>query len=203
MEAGTTSQEDPCQGCQPTSSQLSWSLLANGSVCAPGMVCYEGVCCNKSGNCGANECGDDGCGGICGQCVEGECCNADAYCARWVALNEGTVEDCKTGRQWQRYSPFSLLAQWGAVDYCLNLVLDGHDDWRLPEKDELTQLILGAPIDGCRIDPIFDGVCESYWTSTFNNEVFGIVFYWVVDFGLGLEGPYNIVYALRYRCTRP
>jgi hypothetical protein len=40
--------------------------------CANGGICFAGECCTPW--CGGSNCGDDGCGGSCGECVEGEDC---------------------------------------------------------------------------------------------------------------------------------
>jgi hypothetical protein len=50
----------------------------DGVCCESGRKCFEGECCNP--NCDGKNCGDDGCGGQCGECVgdglciEGACC---------------------------------------------------------------------------------------------------------------------------------
>ena len=64
--------------CQPTADEDCGTCAAD-CTCGEGQVCavVAGTCCTP--NCGANECGEDGCGGSCGDCgpqglcVAGQC----------------------------------------------------------------------------------------------------------------------------------
>jgi len=70
---------------------------------------------------------------------------------RWqVNAAAGTVLDKRTGLVWQRDSPTSGGSSgqtngyfnWAdAKQYCLDLVLAGQDDWRLPSLQELRSLV--------------------------------------------------------------
>jgi hypothetical protein len=67
--------------------------------CPTGQTCSEqGVCTGCEPVCGARECGDDGCGGVCGQCSGAQTCNADGQCeASGVVCGDGSCgagEDC-------------------------------------------------------------------------------------------------------------
>ena len=55
-------------------------------------VDYNGQCGNCVPDCAGCECGDDGCGGICGTCPNGESCNSNQLC---VGCQVDT--DCSTG----------------------------------------------------------------------------------------------------------
>lgn len=51
--------------------------------------------------------------------------------------DDGTITDLNTGLMWQQ-TPSSEDFTWQeAVDYCNELELDGHDDWRIPSLKEL------------------------------------------------------------------
>ena len=53
---------------------------ACGTACAAGETCAAGVCTRRCvPNCNGIQCGDDGCGGSCGQCGGGERCR-DGRC---------------------------------------------------------------------------------------------------------------------------
>lgn len=52
-----------------------------------------------------------------------------------------TTIDNITKLEWQR-TPDDLFVNWGnAWNYCANLSLDGHDDWRLPIINELLSIV--------------------------------------------------------------
>ena len=61
--------------------------------CPVGYTCVDGDCINCVPNCTNKECGDDGCGGICGQCLSGDICQ-NGECTPAVGLDEckGTTE---------------------------------------------------------------------------------------------------------------
>ena len=80
IQSGTEKGDNVCQKCSPTGNQWDWTAAPDGVECAGGHVCFDGECCNKDANCQGKECGDDGCGGVCGTCagpqdacVEGSC----------------------------------------------------------------------------------------------------------------------------------
>ncbi len=68
------------------------------SCCLPGEVCVEGSCCKPA--CAGKVCGDDGCGGSCGECegfqeacVDGQCvCQPD--CAGKACGDDGCGGSC-------------------------------------------------------------------------------------------------------------
>ena len=78
-----SSAEDPenaCAKCLPATTQKDWTLVEDGAACGAGKVCYQGVCCDAEGNCEGKECGDDGCGGTCGECAEAQEDCVDGLC---------------------------------------------------------------------------------------------------------------------------
>jgi len=59
-------------------------------LCGEGQKCYKGKCCAAS--CDGIECGDDGCGGDCGECSAGKYC-VDGQCQ----ANDGCQETMEVG----------------------------------------------------------------------------------------------------------
>jgi len=144
-----------------------------GPVCAP--------------SCGGKECGDDGCGGACGDCqgpqdgcMAGACvcqpaCEEDS-CADdgcggscGPCGEDGTCQDGKCSYEWWTDQESGLVWQnppagnkkWQeAKQYCTALTLGGFDDWHLPDVGELRSLIAGCPeAESCNVE---EGGCLSY-----------------------------------------
>jgi len=97
-----------------------------------------------------------------------------AQTPRFIKVN-GVVIDSKTTLEWQDdYSDIDnggdiKYATWTeAIDYCEALSLNGKDDWRLPNKNELLSIV-----DYSREYPSLSSIfennaryCHCYWTST-------------------------------------
>ena len=86
---------------------------------------------------------------------------------RFTDNGDGTVTDQCTGLMWQKFNGNDGIGlNWcSALDYCENLELAGHDDWRLPNMRELESLVdygRFAPA----IDPVFGALSAIYWSST-------------------------------------
>jgi hypothetical protein len=64
------------------------------------------------------------------------------------------------GRCWEKVPPNTYQTYSEAVARCEALVLDGHDDWRLPNINELRYLIEGCPTAGCSL---YDPSCLYEW----------------------------------------
>lgn len=54
--------------------------------------------------------------------------------------DNGTVTDTKTGLVWQLRGPTTTMSWAEAMQYCENLELARHNDWRLPSEEELKTL---------------------------------------------------------------
>jgi hypothetical protein len=80
----------------------------------------------------------------------------------YVNNGDGTVTANQTGLMWQKADD-GVYRNWAdAGQYCENLDLGGHDDWRLPNIDELKTLV-----DRSRsptIDPVFSCKLDYYWS---------------------------------------
>jgi hypothetical protein len=108
---------------------------------------------------------------------------------RFLDNMDGTVTDTMTCLQWQQATadpngdgtPDSM--NWeNALDYAENLSLTDHDDWRLPDINELDSIVDYSRWDPS-IDPtVFpDTVSSDYWSSTtyayFYTDVAWLVYY--------------------------
>lgn len=128
---------------------------------------------------------------------------------RFVDNQDGTVTDNCTSLQWQKGtadangdgqgSPLDSLSWCRALEYCERLDLGGRSDWRLPSIREL-QSIADYGRFSPAVDPVFDSLLLSYWSSTVN--VPGVAGAWTVQFydgKLSFEGKAN---AYPFRAVR-
>ncbi|OGQ84927.1 MAG: hypothetical protein A2289_01545 [Deltaproteobacteria bacterium RIFOXYA12_FULL_58_15] len=79
---------------------------------------------------------------------------------------DGTVTDNETGLMWQQTDNNTTMSWSMALQYCVNLTLASHDDWRLPNIKEL-----GSLVDPLRENPatysVFTGVnIDWYYSGT-------------------------------------
>ena len=82
-------------------------------------------------------CGASGCSGLDGGIQAGVAWPGP----RFTDNGDGTVTDHLTGLIWVK-APSANLRTWtGALSYADNLTLGGHDDWRLPNINELESLV--------------------------------------------------------------
>jgi hypothetical protein len=92
-------------------------------------------------------------------------CNPHSY----TDLGNGVVRDNVTGLEWQKATAPGTYTWQQAIDYCNNLSLGGHSDWRLPTIKELTTLVDSSiPYPGPTINTTFfpGTVASNYWSST-------------------------------------
>jgi hypothetical protein len=109
-----------------------------------------------------------------------------------LSRSNGVVSDNTTNLKWQDdYSDNSNNIKhttWqSAIDYCENLTLNGQNDWRLPNKNELLSIV-DYTKSKPSINEIFvkKTVAGYYWssTTTTNHSDHGTA-WWVVYFGYG------------------
>jgi len=94
---------------------------------------------------------------------------------RFTVNGNGTVSDNCTGLMWVKNG--AILPEWQydwyeALEFCNDLNLAGHDDWRMPNVKEMLSLIdyenFGPALPaGHPFENIFN---HRYWTSTTDNE---------------------------------
>ncbi|MDA3833242.1 MAG: DUF1566 domain-containing protein, partial [Spirochaetales bacterium] len=87
--------------------------------------------------------------------------------AALVDNGNDTVTDTETGLMWQKETAPGTYAWQQALAYAEGLLLGGHSDWRLPNRNELQTLV-----DYSRYNPAIDPLLEAntmsprYWSST-------------------------------------
>lgn len=124
------------------------------------------------------------------------------FATRYSDNGDGAVADTNTGLIWQK-SDDGVMRDWDAAgQYCADLDLGGHNDWRLPRIDELKTIV-----DFSRrpptIDPVFDVRTDSdfYWSSSTHANTLDDA--WGVTFSNGLMYAYRKTGNYHYlRCVR-
>ena len=118
-----------------------------------------------------------------------------------TASGDGTVTDRHTGLVWQQATITPTLAWEAALPACENLVLAGHDDWRLPNIKELRSINDEARARPSVDTALFPGTASArYWSSTSNMNTATEA--WSVSFELGLVSHDLKTGAQAVRCVR-
>ncbi len=124
-------------------------------------------------------------------------CTSDAPCTGQTEDCDGdpsndVVMDNLTGLMWTRKAcnegAWPVLYWGDAVSYAWNLALCGHDDWRLPNANELESLInagVADQIDWLGSAGFTDLVQNWYYTST--RAFYDLTYYSYPNFALGLH----------------
>jgi hypothetical protein len=110
---------------------------------------------------------------------------------------EQVVADATTGLMWE--GDISIEKNWQqALSYCATLNFGGHQDWRLPNKNELISLMNYSVAD-----PVsdFPGITADYaWSSTTSLANFSQA--WLVYFDVGYVSYQPKTYQYTARCVR-
>ena len=119
------------------------------------------------------------------------------------SLASDVFTDSKTGLMWQDNSAAKYEQKdWrGAMVFCRQLYLAGHDDWRLPNVKELIQILSIKPRDG-GMKKGFEYVGDSgyYWSSSEHES--SEEFAWMMNFKRGYEYSNYKTYKRYVRCVR-
>lgn len=115
--------------------------------------------------------------------------------AEMIDNGDGTVTDTETGLMWQQKTATETDApalgwvagrlDWeDALRYCETLSLAGHDDWRLPDRNELQSLVdYAAYLPAIDKTAFPDTLSAVYWSSTSNVVMPNLA--WYLHFGDG------------------
>lgn len=130
---------------------------------------------------------------------------------KFPRISKNIIYDKKTGLHWQdNSSSKKVLKKWNdAKQYCQNLSLDGKNDWRLPNYEELLSIVDYGQYNPSVI-PVFENISESsYWSSS-DYKTTGIGFYkdgryiyaWNIDFYSGATFANGKGVVKYVRCVR-
>jgi len=72
---------------------LGLAALPGGTACLPGQTCVDGKCVDCQKDCAGKQCGDDGCGGVCGTCTGGDVCKSGVCAPPGMDCNSDGVDD--------------------------------------------------------------------------------------------------------------
>jgi len=129
-------------------------------------------------------------------------CNPRSY----TDLGNGIVRDNVTDLEWQQATAPDTYRWQEAFDYCSNLDLGGHDDWRLPTIQELSTLVdSGIPDPGptVNIDYFPDTIGSAYsdyWSSSADAQIPNDA--WIVHFSDGSVKGNGKMNAINVRAVR-
>jgi len=101
------------------------------------------------------------------RCVRAD--NGAAYHnMEYVDNNNGTITEKVTNRMWQKELDFNRRKWEDSIQYCENLNLGGHDDWRLPDFKELKSIVNFNKVNPSIDEEFFPNTPMKFmfWTST-------------------------------------
>ncbi len=112
-----------------------------------------------------------------------------------------TVADNNTFLMWQQADVITHSTMADAEDYCGNLTLGGHADWRLPSKKELSTIIHYGKYNPAIDTSAFNNTLSyPYWTST--ADLTYITNGWQINFADGSAGFFDSSIPHYTRCVR-
>ena len=108
------------------------------------------------------------------------------------------VKDSTTGLEWQDDAIGSTKTWADGIEYCENLTLDTHSDWRLPNIRELTSIVDDRTSKPSIDTTVFQNTASAfYWSST---RTYGVS--WRISFYLGFQDYWYTSSSYYVRCVR-
>jgi len=129
------------------------------------------------------------------------CVRGNSYPASSFSKSGNIVTDSTTNLQWQDDAIGGTMSWTTAITTCENLTLDGHTDWRLPNRNELQSIVDYSDASAPLIDGTFQSTASSYyWSSSTSTPLtanaWGVYF---SDGGVSSGAKANSSYV---RCVR-
>ncbi len=86
----------------------------------------------------------------------------------YVDNGNGTITEKVTNRMWQKELDFTRRKWEDSIQYCENLEIGGHDDWRLPDFKELKSIVNFNKVNPSIDEEFFPNTPMKYmfWTNT-------------------------------------
>ncbi len=123
--------------------------------------------------------------------------NASPKINKFVRDNKGVVTDKETKLQWQDNIIVPAKKWKQAEEYCKTLTLGGYQNWRLPEINELEQIVDDLKVDSAIVNGFIKTRSRSYWSTTSKNSG-----HWYMNFRLGKKGDSYNSDSRQVRCIR-
>jgi hypothetical protein len=126
--------------------------------------------------------------------------NSEINSSFYKVENTNIVTDNITALQWEDNEEIEEGNFEEAISYCNNLELDGYDDWRVPNLNEL-YTIADRSIDLPALNNTFQNTrSEIYWSST--TVAISDTTAWIIDFYKAYDGWHNKDETAFIRCVR-
>ena len=123
------------------------------------------------------------------------------YSADLSRDNDGIITDISANLEWQD-NVVSAEKNWNeAISYCEDLSLGRHDDWRLPNRNELISIVDYSKYNPAIKENIFQNITSSYYWSSSSYASYSSNA-WIVNFSNGSMGYDNKTYSNYVRCVR-
>ena len=118
-----------------------------------------------------------------------------------VSRSNDMVSDSFTKLQWQDNTTVGTKNWESALTYCENLSLNTHNDWRLPNLNELTSIVDRSKDSPAIVDIFVNTQDSTYWSSTTYEH--SKTYAWFVHFGTGSVENNKLKTTAKYvRCVR-
>ena len=109
-------------------------------------------------------------------------CLPQSFTIKVSDKGEKTVVDNNTGLEWQQeVMPVAMISLDEAKNYCANLDIGNHNDWRLPSMDELSTLLYYDNSPTINLEYFPDTPSDNFWTSSRDmNDMY--ISYYIINF---------------------
>ena len=171
--------------------------------CEDPTVCFDGECCTP--DCTDKECGDDGCGGDCGDCGPGMICGDDFACMDIPLCETGVVVECDDVVQDDTTGYENLLDEYNCIPWDESGPEVGF--MFVPEVDDLVSVVVDYGDENDQDIMITEGDCSAYTCIDYGDSsaefevLAGETYYFVVEGYSGAAGPFTLTVKCQSTCV--